>query len=269
MRSVLALTSCLACAASSAPSPLQMVPADGGVAVPDAGVTGDDAGPAAGPQISCAPLSLEFGTAAANIGSTLPVICTNLGDTAWQIATLVTTSSVFSALVDPSSSFTVGPGASIQVDVSYLPTATETDTGTLTVTSTTGEVVVVALSGDAILEQPCYYSISPTDLSFSCNSSAPMGFTITNLGPNECLVTDLGSSCAGSLLSGAVTSQRLSAPGSGGAYPTQIEVTLTGACQQPDAGSCSFQFSINSDPTQTLDVTVPCCAPMTDGGGGS
>jgi len=237
---------------------------DGG---PDAGLDagfGDDAGDAGAAQVSCTPSRLDFGTVAANLPTTLPLICT--ADAGWSVVSLAASSPVFTAQVDPSSPSVVGPGQPIQIDVTYTPTATESDTGTLTLVPSfaSAPVVVASLYGSAIAEERCNYSITPTSLNFGqvCPDTGTLGaFTITNLGPNECLINGLVDSCVGG---GLATSFRLSPPGGDGGYPTSLQIWVD-PCPQPDAGHCTIQFSIDGM-VQTLPVMANCCGSAPDGG---
>ncbi len=227
-----------------------------------------------GAIITCTPLALQFGTVAAGIGATLPVICTNTGsdvpnhpEAGLSISSLPTDKDVFSAQVDSASpAQPLAAGQALQVDVSYLPTATETDTGTLKIISNTIAPVVVALSGNAIAELPCSYSLVPANVNFGevkPGTSIPGGFVITNNGPNECLLTGLnlgaGTQNVFALTSGSVTSQRLSAPNTTppGAYPTSWPVNVTFTPTQTGSYTGTVQFTISdpSAPHQTVDLS--------------
>jgi hypothetical protein len=225
-----------------------------------------------GANISCGapPLKLDFGTAPSGYTTTLPVICTNTGTDVLVSgkpdpkAELTISSfefqggsGVFGASIDPQSP--QGPltaGQSVQVDVTYSPQMTETDSAALTIVSNVTNPPappVFALTGQAILEQKCYYSLTPTSLNWGQvkpgGSTYTQAFTITNLGPNECLVNAVnllpGSDSAFTMT--PVASARLSAPGTGGAFPTQLVVPVTFAPTTPDDFSGVVGFSI-SDP---------------------
>jgi hypothetical protein len=238
-----------------------------------------------GAIINCGtpPLALDFGTVAVGIGASLPVICTNVGtdvpnhpEAGVILSTLATNSTVFSAQVDPNSLDTasatqpLAAGHSVQIDAIYTPTQTAMDTGTLKINSNVTDNTqvappTVALSGNAIFELPCTYSITPQAVQFGevrPNTTVTGGFTINNLGPNECLVTGLGlgadTQTAFTLLSGTVTSQRLSPPGVAGTqYPTSLQVNIQFAPKQSGSYSGSVRFTI-SDPTapyQTVNLS--------------
>jgi hypothetical protein len=235
-----------------------------------------------GAVISCTPLTLDFGVVAANIGASLPVICTNTGsdvpnhpEAGVILSTLASSNVAFSALVDPGSQDTasqaapLAAGHSVELDVVYAPTASSTDTGTLKINSnaTDGTALApptVALTGQAILEPPCTYTITPLAVSFGevrPNNAVTGGFTITNTGTNECLVTGLGLGAdtqgAFTLLSGSINSQRLSAPGTGGQYPTFLQVNVQFLPPQSGSYSGSVQFTISDPaaPHHTVNLT--------------
>ena len=227
-----------------------------------------------GAILSCTPLSLDFGTVAANIGASLPVICTNTGsdvpdhpEAGVILSTLLTDNPVYSGQVDPMSvnqanaASPLAAGQSVQVDVIYTPVATAMDVGTLKINSnvTDGTSLTpptISLKGDAIAELPCTYTLVPATVNFGQvkpGTQIPGGFVITNTGANECLVTGLNLSASTqnvfTLTSGPVTSQRLSPVTTPpGPYPTQLNVNLEFAPQQTGSYSGAVQFTI-SDPT--------------------
>jgi hypothetical protein len=206
-----------------------------------------------GAAITCTPSKLDFGTAAAGLTTTLPVLCTNNGsdvlvngqpdpNAQLQISgfRFSSTNGIFSAAIDPLSP--QGPllaNQSVLIDVSYMPTATETDNASMTVVSnvtTPPAPPVIALTGQAVQEPKCHYNLTPSSLSFGevkpLNDTDPpytQAFTITNLGPNECLVNGVnvlpGSDSA--FNTPQIVSQRLSPPGTGGAFPTELSVPVS------------------------------------------
>jgi hypothetical protein len=237
-----------------------------------------------GAAITCAPLTLDFGTVAANIGTSLPVICTNTGsdvpnhpEAGVILSTLTSDNQVYAGQVDPGSinpaskTQPLAAGQSVEIDVIYTPVATANDTGTLKINSnvTDGTSLApptVSMTGSAILLPPCTYTITPPSVNFGQvkpGTQIPGGFVITNTGANECLVTGLNLSAATqnafSLASGAVTSQRLSglAQSPPGTYPTELSVNVEFAPQQTGSYSGSVQFTISdpSAPHQSVNLT--------------
>ncbi len=192
----------IACGGSKLPGTIQ--PPDGGVPQIDSGMPPQDSGtpmqdsglqpPPGQGGITCAPLAIDFGTVAGNIGATLPVVCTNTSELSVEVIGLAASATVFSALVDPGSSSTMGPGQSTQIDVTYLPATAETDTGTLTIAVSAGVgAVVVSLTGNAIVENVCTYSITPAEFGLGevlVGTEESFGFTITVLA-GTCSVTDV------------------------------------------------------------------------------
>jgi hypothetical protein len=226
-----------------------------------------------GGVISCSPVSLDFETVAANIATTLPVICTNIGtdvpdhpEAGIILTTFSTDNPVFSAQVDPgsvnqaSASQPLAAGQETEIEVIYTPSvAGAVDNGTLKINSnaTDGTQLTpptVALTGTSINEPPCHYAITPTSVQFGqviVGSSQAAGFTISNLGPNECLVTGLdleaGTDSAFTLPDGPVISQRLAPPGTAAQYPTFLQVNVQFSPHQASSYSGTVQFTI-SDP---------------------
>ncbi len=233
-----------------------------------------------GASIVCTPTVLDFGVAPANFITTLPVICTNNGtnlmkggvlDPAGELVINATMfkfmggSGVFSASIDPQAN--QGPlaaGQSTQIDVAYAPVGTENDTTTLTIASnvtTPPAPPVLTISGQGLVEKKCYYSLSPTSLNWGSvkpgGSVYTQAFTITNQGPNECLVNAV-SMVAGSDSSFSLTpiaSQRLSAPGAGAQFPTSLVVPVSFSPQSAGNFTGTVTFGI-SDPDGPV-VHVP------------
>ncbi len=237
-----------------------------------------------GAAITCNPSSLAFGIVATGFTSVLPVICTNTGsdvllggapDPNAELVidpahlTIQGQGGVFTAAIDPKAP--QGPltaGKSTQIDVSYTPTGTESDSANLTVTSnvtTPPAPPVLSLTGQGILESKCFYSLTPGTLNFgqvtpSNSASYTQAFTITNTGPNECLVNGVslqaGSDPQFSLPNGVVVSQRLSPAGATGTtLPNAMSVQVSFAPTLAGNYSGNVGFTI-SDP-DAPNVTVP------------
>ncbi len=231
-----------------------------------------------GAAISSVPSAVDFGLVPTTVTAVLPVICTNTGTDVWaggQVDPVgelllgagfeIRGNGAFGASIDPGSpQGPLLPGQSVQVDVAYTPTMEEVDSATLTIRSnvtTPPAPPVLQLTGQGISEGKCSYDLTPDSLYWGQVSPGgdvyTQSFTITNLGPNECLVNGIalipGSDPAFSMTN--VVSQRLSAPGSGGAFPTSLEVPVSFA---PDVGgsySGTVGFTI-SDPARP-SVRVP------------
>jgi hypothetical protein len=232
-----------------------------------------------GAIISCSPSSVDFGAAAVNIGAVSSVLCTNIGsdvpnhpEAGLILSAVQLDDTAFSAQVSPqsmtqaSSSQPTAAGRSVRIDLTYMPPAAgATDTGTLTIDSnaTDGTSISppeVSLQGTSVGEQPCMYAIAPAAVQFGevpLSTSmpgmpgVPSGFTISNLGPNTCLVSGLGLSSvtdsAFTLPGGPVAAQRLSPPGPAAQYPTFLQVNVDFSPQQAGSYSGAVEFTI-SDP---------------------
>ncbi len=235
-----------------------------------------------GAVLSCAPLDLAFGVSPVGIATSLPIICTNTGsdviaggspdvNAELKITGLsVTAGSSFVAALDPAA--IAGPlraGQSTRIDVSYAATQPNGDTATLTIQSNALNPVVVPLSGQGVVEQKCFYAVSPTTLDWGevrPGSTATQAFTVTNTGPNECLVTGVAltadSDPAFTLPQGVLASQRLSAPGTGGLYPTAlvVQVAFTPPLQGAFSGRAAFTVSDPAAP----GVQVPLLGSAAD-----
>jgi hypothetical protein len=226
-----------------------------------------------GAAITCMPTKVDFGTAPAGFATTLPVVCTNTGtdilvsgkpDVTAELQIsgfqFSPAAGVFTAAIDAQSP--QGPllaNQSVLIDVTYTPTGTETDRATLTIVSNVTNPPappVLALSGQAIQEQKCYYSLTPTSLNWGqvkplMGTETPytQAFTITNLGPNECLVNGVnvlpGSDPAFTVTE--IVSQRLSAPVAGAPYPSQLVVPVSFSPVQTGNYNGTVGFTI-SDP---------------------
>jgi hypothetical protein len=113
-----------------------------------------------GPQISCSPPSLDFGSVVDGGSVTLPVTCTNTGtaipETNLIIDPPIAGPAMFDAQFDTTHPYPLAglaPGASAQIDVIYTPAAAENDTGTLSIPSNGGRglPIEIPLTGSGIL----------------------------------------------------------------------------------------------------------------------
>jgi hypothetical protein len=234
-----------------------------------------------GAAITCAPTAINFSTVGAGYVTTSPVICTNTGTDVITGGTLdpraelifdpmhplLTSSSVFTAAFNPpATSVALKARESVRIDVGFDPAKTEQDIGTLTVvTNVTNPPAppVIALSGSGLTEQKCYYTLLPAALDWGeVTPKVPFvdGFTITNIGPNECLVSGLdltlGTDPAYTLLNGPVISQRLSPPGTG-TYPNSLTVPVRLEAPQTGTytGAVGFTITDPDAPHQVVTLT--------------
>ena len=231
-----------------------------------------------GAAITCAPGALDFTSVGAGVTTFVPVICTNTGSDVitdgaldpmaeLNFITLETSSAVFSAAFDvPAAAISLRANQSVRIDVGYDPLTTQQDTGTLTiVTNVTNPPAppVVALSGSGVNEQKCYFSVLPSALNWGEVSPGVAfvdGFSIANVGPNECIVSGLsltaGTDPAFSLVNGQLVSQRLS-PVSGGPYPNSLAVPVRfePAANGNYAGAVAFTITDPDAPHQLVDLS--------------
>src|SRR5262249_14837088 len=141
------------------------------------------------------------------------------------IGRLPTSNPAFGATVDATSSATLEAGQTALIDVSYLPSGVAGgDSATLTVLSnvTSSPAPVIRLIGQGIDVGPCSYAVAPTQLDWGAVSGADrslhtLALTITNLGPNLCVIDALrlsdSDTGAFTLPGGAIASQLLAPPG--------------------------------------------------------
>lgn len=163
-----------------------------------------------GPQISCQPPTLDFGTVAVGAPVTQQVYCTNVGTDVLDsnnnpipaaelqinpAGLTVAGSPAFTAHLDqPPTGLTAGATAAI--DVIYAATAAGTNQGTLTIASndTVDPAVSVSLTGQAVSLPPCAFAVSPQALDFGdvgVGQTGVLAFTITDTGTNNCLISGL------------------------------------------------------------------------------
>jgi hypothetical protein len=103
------------------------------------------------------------------------------------------------------------------------------------------DVLDGGLDGGLCRPDHCCLGVAPSELDFgkvTVGTTVTSTFDIANLGPGECLVTGFNlSGCPPAFIlpNGPVVSQRLSAPGSDGGFPTQLAVPVS--FTPPDAGT--------------------------------
>ncbi len=209
------------------------------VPVADAGMRGlTDGGPAV--DIFCVPSGLDFLGVVSGQPTTLSTLCTSPYDLPLPVQTTVLEGSVFTAQLGQST-----PG-SVLIDVTYNPSATETDNGVLEVDfgQPIQASVTIFLAGSAIAQPACNLSRTPSVLNFGevkVGATRTEGFTMTDVGSGECLVTgsvSLPADCppAFSLPDGP-TNLRLGASGNDAGYPTSVLIIV--AFTPPDVGTFS------------------------------
>jgi hypothetical protein len=162
--------------------------------------------PPAAPDIAVAPRSIEFG--AVNVGASAESATTvsNLGDADLNVSALDLAGSIdFSLGANaPGVPFTVTPGASVEVPLSYAPGEEGADDGTLSIVSDSPgeETLTVSLSGTGIVPPPevCVIRVNPTALDYgTVEIGAPLTLvtTVSNDGTVDCAVTATVDSTTG------------------------------------------------------------------------
>lgn len=143
------------------------------------------------PQISVSPCALTFGSVVVGTSSALLLTVTNPGDADLNVT--ATTSDDGRYTASPTS-YTVAPGASRTVTVTFTPTTTGAQAATLSLThNAAGSPTTVALDGTGTAPQ---FSIAPGSLSFgsvAIGSSASLTLTVTNAGTATLSVTSVTS----------------------------------------------------------------------------
>ena len=245
-----------------------------------------------GPQISCTPSSIDFGSTPTGTTSTVPVICTNPGtaipSTNLTIDPPLAAPSVFSAQFDstkdPYPLNGLAPGESAQIDVSYSPTATSDDVGTLSIKSNggKGQTVQIPITGAGVNVPPCQFVIGPTQLDFANvpvgASSVPLAFAVQNVGTNICLVRGptISNDPSGSfhILSTSIapdpTTQKLTIPAPAPGVISSFTVTIGFAPTVAGSFSAELAFAISdpSGPNQVVPLvgtSEPACLAIEPG----
>lgn len=155
--------------------------------------------PVVEPNITVAPLSLDFGDVNINTTSDLTVTITNDGTADLLVSDLSTTNAVFS-VVSPATPVTVVPQASEIVTVRFSPTAVGAQSGNLDITSDDPDqgVVSVTLAGNGVEPPPdvADISVSPLSVDFGqvvVGDSSDAVVTISNVGTQVLTVSDLAT----------------------------------------------------------------------------
>ncbi|GAA5194116.1 hypothetical protein GCM10023322_57720 [Rugosimonospora acidiphila] len=120
------------------------------------------------------PPTLGFGGVVVGASKSLTASFTNTGDTGETVTGVTGPTGPFTASGLPGTGTVVGPGQTVNVSVTYTPTAAGTDTSTISVSGPDG-TGTVALSGTGQVGHP-ELSFSPSSLNFG---SVPVGLTAT------------------------------------------------------------------------------------------
>jgi hypothetical protein len=253
-----------------------------------------------GPAISCvtlpatpAPLALNFGYVAVNIGASLSLQCTNTGNDIYLKGKLDTSGElqIYASdlqITQPGSSYSVQllnsngqatgfvsvlSGQSFQVTVNYDPIAatTQPETGTLLIPSnaTLTPVLTVQLSGQALKLTDCNLSISPNSLNFeqiTVGQTVELPVILTNNGNKECLINGLSLSPSTNPAFSLVTTPASSIPLCGTSQPAgtcafsapsqyQTLVQFHPTAVKSYSGLINFVISSKSAPNQIVPLS--------------
>lgn len=144
------------------------------------------------PQIAVSPSALTFGSVVVGSSTALLLTVTNPGDADLNLA--ATTSDDGQFIASPTS-YTVAPGASRAVTVTFTPTATGAQAATLSLThNAAGSPTTVALAGTGTAPS---FSATPGSLDFgsvAIGASASLTVTVANAGTATLNVTSVTSS---------------------------------------------------------------------------
>ena len=142
------------------------------------------------PGLTASPSSLTFTEQPTGSTNTLNVQVTNTGVAPEVIKSSASPGAPFTATGVPAAGFSVAPGGSFVISVTYAPTVAETSTSSLSITSTSG-TLTIPISGTSVAGQGMLV-FSPPTLDFG---SVPVGgsrtltFAISNTGNVPVTVT--------------------------------------------------------------------------------
>ncbi len=231
-----------------------------------------------GPQISCSPMSLEFGDVVAGASATLPVTCTNTGTaiatTNLKLGQPSASPSPFSAQFDPGNPYSAAgivAGQSVQIDVTYAAAVGSPTSGVLSIPNNGGQgsTVQIPLTVGQVFPEACEFAIAPPALDFGNppprgSSPVDLAFEIQNQGTAPGLVANpriqndttgsfeiLSTSIAPDLDAGAIV---IPAPGDGGTTDLLVQVRFSP--QSKGIFSAKAAFSILDALQQSQSVSL-------------
>ncbi|HEU4382595.1 MAG TPA: choice-of-anchor D domain-containing protein [Anaeromyxobacteraceae bacterium] len=217
--------------------------------------------------IALNPGSLNFGNVNVGTTSSLSTQVQNTGTAVLNVSainrcTSPATSTEFTW--SPAAPFSVNPGASATLTVSYAPGAAGMDTGCLALTSnaSNGPTTNLAVSGTGVVPPAPRIAVSPPSLSFgnvTVGTASPMTLTVSNTG---------NAPLTGSITRAASTSIEFTfSPASfnvaaGGSQP--VTVTYTPSAVGSDTGSLVVSSNDTTNPSVSVALSgagVPAPAP--------
>jgi iron transport multicopper oxidase len=197
-------------------------------------------GQVSGANVKASPASVTFEPTALGEVSIHAVTFSNVGDTAFPIDSASVGGPPFSVSGGPSSGFSLAPGQSVTITVTFAPAAGLTTQGSLTLSSSAG-AVVVPLSGAGVA--PGQLVVSPLELDFGVvriGDSQTQSFHVANTGGQRLTLTRSKPPASGVGFSGTPLPEGTSlAPGE------SMAVNVTFA--PTSVGDHMDQWSLNSD----------------------
>ncbi|MCA9552375.1 MAG: choice-of-anchor D domain-containing protein [Myxococcales bacterium] len=236
-----------------------------------------------GPNVDCAPASLDLGVTGLGRALVGAVICTNTGVEEAQLGAALVAGGAFA--VTSSASLSLAPGASTAVQVTFTPAALGVAQGTLRITSNDPDTptVDVQVQAEAVDLLPCEVTAEPGTVDFgavSLGDRRSLSVALANRGPTDCVVAAFVDNTAAPISVQLPTAPQTIAPGAsltfdvtfapatGGAATASIAVTFL------NPGSTDLVVDIQGEgatPPVTVEpypvdfggVAVGCASPET------
>lgn len=158
---------------------------------------------AAAGQLACTPRTVRFGTMSLHQTETIPVTLTNMGSTTITVSSLTSSVSSFGS-ADVNLPFTVAPGESVSVNLTFTPTVAGSTGGVITFGSNAANPSLnVYVGGVGVANESM--TPSPSILGFgnvAVGSNATLPVSVTNSGSSFIRVTQVEMSGTGFTASG-------------------------------------------------------------------
>lgn len=201
-------------------------------------------------DLAANPTALSFGAVGSGQSRDREVLLENRGAADCAVSNLVVAGMDFRLGTGVNLSFTIAPGASQTVGVTYEPTNAGMDTGTLTISSNDGNEpqLVVTLDGRRRELGECALTAAPDPVAFGV---APLGsrqmrqVTITNSGNSLCTI--LGVAAVGSSAFSATGMPTIPLLTSGNSFT--VDVYFQPLTTGPDSGNLEIKTGITTAPT--------------------